>query len=393
MHHESYISRLIYRRLTGTITPGEETRLRQWLDESEDNRLFFDSLADPSALADEHHTRRVVDPLRPARDMELRIAARRRRSLMRRASRIAAAVAILIIAAGTAWHFSRHTRLDAPAQDVSHVAVTPAPKTIDDISAGTTRATITNQAGRTIALSADESGHDGTTHFIPKASAEHMPPQQLCLEVPRGGEFKVILEDSTVVWLNSESTLRYPDTFSDTERRVAVTGEAYFSVSKDPSRPFYVESEGQVIRVYGTTFNVRAYPDEDATYTTLETGSISLARDGAPSGEIFLSKGHQAILDHGTDKVSMAVVDPAAVTSWRHGRFVFDDQPLERIMRDLSRWYDFRYEFADDSLRSRVFMGGIPRYADFRTAIQVLENCGGIRFTLTPDNKILISGL
>ncbi len=89
----------------------------------------------------------------------------------------------------------------------------------------------------------------------------------------------------------------------------------------------------------------------------------------------------------------MTVVDPAAVTSWRHGRFVFDDQPLERIMRDLSRWYDFRYEFADDSLRSRVFMGGIPRYADFRTAIQVLENCRGIRFTLTPDNKILISGL
>lgn len=166
----------------------------------------------------------------------------------------------------------------------------PAPKTIDDISAGTTRATITNQAGRTIALSADESGRDGTTHFIPKASAEHMPSQQLCLEVPRGGEFKVILEDSTVVWLNSESTLRYPDTFSDTERRVAVTGEAYFSVSKDPSRPFYVESEGQVIRVYGTTFNVRAYPDEDATYTTLETGSISLARDTAPSGRYSYPK-------------------------------------------------------------------------------------------------------
>lgn len=390
MHHESYISRLIYRRLIGTITPEEETLLRQWLDESEDNRLFLDSLADPSALTDEHHTRRVVDPLRPARDMELRIAARRRRSLMRRASRIAAAVAILIIAAGTAWHFSRHTRLDAPAQDVSPVAVTPAPKTIDDISAGTTRATITNQAGRTIALSAGESGRDGTTHFIPKASAEHMPPQQLCLEVPRGGEFKVILEDSTVVWLNSESTLRYPDTFSDTERRVAVTGEAYFSVSKDPSRPFYVESEGQVIRVYGTTFNVRAYPDEDATYTTLETGSISLARDTAPSGEIFLSKGHQAILDHSSDRVSMAVVDPAAVTSWRHGRFVFDDQPLERIMRDLSRWYDFEYEFESPEVAQIVFMGSIPRYADFASAISIIEMSGGLRFT-TRDGKVIIS--
>ena len=116
MHHESYISRLIYRHLIGTITPEEASRLRQWLDESEDNRLFLDSLADPLALTDEHHTRRVVDPLRPARDMELRIAARRRRTLMRRASHIAAAVAILVIAAGSAWHFSRHTRLDAPAR-------------------------------------------------------------------------------------------------------------------------------------------------------------------------------------------------------------------------------------------------------------------------------------
>lgn len=106
---------------------------------------------------------------------------------------------------------------------------------------------------------------------------------------------------------------------------------------------------------------------------------------------MFLATGHQAILDHKADELKMAVVDPEAVTSWRHGRFVFDDQPLERIMKDLSRWYDFRYEFADDSLRTRVFMGSIHRYADFRTAIQILENCGGIRFSVTPDNTILIS--
>ena len=393
MHHESHISRLIYRRLIGTITPEEATQLKQWLDENEDNRRFLESLADPSALTEEHTSRRVIDPLRPARDMELRISSRRRHTLMRRASRIAATVAFLLIAAGAAWHFTRLSPLSPPDPAAPLVAETAVPMTIDDITAGTTRATITNAAGQTIALSSGESGRDGTTHFIPLASAEPVQPQQLCLEVPRGGEFKVLLEDSTVVWLNSESTLRYPDSFSDTERRVAVTGEAYFSVSKDPSRPFYVESEGQVIRVYGTTFNVRAYPDETATYTTLETGSISLSRSGSPSGEILLSKGHQAIFDRLSDQVSMTVVDPVAVTSWRHGRFVFDNQPLERIMRDLSRWYDFRYEFADDALRSRVFMGGIPRYADFRTAIQVLENCGGIRFTLTPDNKILISGL
>ncbi|NBJ06320.1 DUF4974 domain-containing protein [Alistipes sp. Z76] len=147
-----------------------------------------------------------------------------------------------------------------------------------------------------------------------------------------------------------------------------------------------------MVRVYGTSFNIRAYNDEPATYTTLETGSISLSQSSAPSGELFLSQGHQAILDHTSDRINMSVVDPGVVTSWRHGRFIFENQTLERIMRDLSRWYDFHYEFTDQSLSSRIFMGSIPRYSDFRTAIQVLENCGHIRFTVSPsDNKILIS--
>lgn len=105
----------------------------------------------------------------------------------------------------------------------------------------------------------------------------------------------------------------------------------------------------------------------------------------------MLAIGHQAILDHDANEIKMKVVDPETVTSWRHGRFVFDDQPLDRIMRDLSRWYNFQYEFSDPSLQSRVFMGSIHRYADFRTAIQILENCGGIHFTITPDNTVLIS--
>lgn len=392
MNHESYISRLIYRRLIGTITPEEDMRLTQWIEESKNNRLFYDSLADRASLTEEFRTRQVIDPIRPALDMEMRIATRRRHTLMRRASRIAAAAAIILITAGAVWHFTT----DSPLMPSAPTAVIASRQmTIDDISVGSTRATITNSSGQIIALSASESGHDGTTHFVAQPSSPVSPStEQLCLEVPRGGEFKVLLEDSTEVWLNSESTLRYPAAFSDTERRVEITGEAYFAVRRDESRPFYVESQGQVVRVYGTTFNIRAYADEPATYTTLESGTISLSRAGeATSGEVFLSKGHQAILDHLSEQLSMNTVDPSVVTSWRHGRFVFEDLPLERIMRDLSRWYDFRYEFADDSLRSRIFMGSIPRYADFRTAIQVLENCGGISFTLTPDNKILISSL
>lgn len=387
MNHESYISRLIYRHMLGTITPEENSRLEQWLEECEENRRFFDSLTDPCALSEAWMIHRVTSPQRPALDMERRIQELRRRKNMRRFARAAAAAVILAVV-GSAWYFAGNQTLSSPDAESAPFAV--ARISIDDITAGTTRATVTNATGHTIVLSDDESGRDGTTLFIASAKQKPAEPEQLCLDVPRGGEFKVILEDSTEVWLNSESTLRYPETFSAGERRVAVTGEAYFHVRKDASRPFYVESQGQTIRVYGTTFNVRAYQDESATYTTLESGSISLSSTDK-GGEIFLSQGHQAILDHESDNITMTTVDPAVVTSWRHGRFVFEDQPLERIMLDLSRWYDFRYEFADASLRSRVFMGSIPRYSDFRTAIQILENCGGIRFTLTSDNKIMIS--
>lgn len=386
MNNESYISHLIYRRLLGTITPEENAELERWLGECEENRRFFDSLTDPRELSDAWMIHRVTAPLRPALDMERRIRELHQRKTMRRFA--AAAAVVLLAVIGSVWYFTGDRTLVNP--DLHKMPQAVARLTIDDITAGTTRATVTNSSGQTIVLSDDESGQDGTVLFVSSGNRQPEEPEQLCLDVPRGGEFKIVLEDSTEVWLNSESTLRYPETFSSEERRVAVTGEAYFHVRKDASRPFYVESQGQTIRVYGTTFNVRAYHDEKATYTTLESGSISLS-DGSISGEVFLSQGHQAILDHESDKITMTVVDPAVVTSWRHGRFVFEDQPLERIMLDLSRWYDFQYEFADESLRSRVFMGSIPRYSDFRTAIQILENCGGIHFKLISDKKILIS--
>lgn len=206
----------------------------------------------------------------------------------------------------------------------------------------------------------------------------------------RGREFKIVLEDSTVVWLNSESQLRYPDRFAADCRRVAISGEAYFEVKPDKSRPFIVETGGQSIKVYGTTFNVRGYRDEDAVLTTLETGSIAISERHNPQAELFLQPGHQARYDRESAQVTMKEIDPEIVTGWRHGKFVFEETPLSTIMRDLSRWYDFEYEFADESLKEIVFMGAVSRYTDFRTIISILEDGGEVNFSVHND-KILIS--
>lgn len=388
MNPNSHISRLIYRSLIGLSTPDEAAELEAWLSESESNRTFYSELTSPESLAAEMAARNAIDSSRPAADMARRLAAGRRKRIMGIALRSAAVVAVLL---GAAWCWYAIRPAGTPAgQLTSEVRKT---LSIDDLTAGTTRATITDSSGHTVFLTDEESGQEASNHLIRNTPEVYAGSEarELCLDVPRGGEFKITLEDSTEVWLNAQSTLCFPETFSASERRVKVSGEAYFKVHKETDRPFYVESDSQMIRVYGTTFNVRAYSDETAIYTTLETGSISLTRADNNAGEVFLSCGHQAVLARGDDNVKLSVVDPTVVTSWRHGRFVFEDQPLERIMRDMSRWYDFEYEFEDPSLAQQIFMGSTERYSDFRTAIQVLENCGGIRFSITPDDKVLIS--
>lgn len=381
------ISQLTYRYILGTITPDEQAELDRWIAEHPDNAKFFRSLTDAGQLDHDLKAARHIDTVRPAADMQRRLRVLGRGRRIRR--RIAAAASIaLLLATGLYLYLAPATSHHTPTLIAETASM---PTTLDDIKHGSARARLTSSAGPAIELSVNDSGHDATsfTTLTPTASAATADTVQYCLDVPRGGEFKIVLEDSTEVWLNSQSQLRYPAMFADNERRIRLTGEAYLRVAHDADRPFYVESRGQEVRVYGTTFNIKAYDDEELIYTTLESGSVSLRPLSGNGGEIILSPGHQALFDRNNERVDMRVVKPSVITGWRNGRFVFEEQTLESIMRDLSRWYDFKYEFADARASDIVFLGSIPRYADFTTAIAILEKCGGVTFSLS-DNKVLI---
>ena len=382
MRHD--ISELIYRSILGTLSEEERGELDSWLAEDKANEEFLKEIRDIGSLMEDRERRRMIDTRRPAADMrrrlsELRAPARRRR-------RFAAVAAVAAVITGVMIHLG--------SIDLSTEASTPVtPETtlsINDIRHGSTGATVSNGNGMSVLLEESDTCMTAIQHATELLAPSEKAAEQLCLDVGRGKEFKIVLEDSTEVWLNSESQLHYPKAFGQDERRVAIVGEAYFKVRKDADRPFYVESNGQVVRVYGTTFNIKAYPDENITYTTLENGSISLRQLDGDGGELYLSPGHQALFDREEQRVNMKIVKTEVITGWRHGRFVFEEQPLSNIMRDLSRWYDFEYEFADPNVGDIVFLGSIPRYADFKTAISILEKSGGIRFSLT-DGRIVIS--
>lgn len=377
------ISQLLLKRLTSPLTPSETAELQEWIDASDANRELYHRLSDPATLKAALDLWHMVDPSRACSDMQRRVDTI---LLPRRVMRyVAAAVAVLAVL-GSVFLFRPDLHVSDPVRQPMTASADSV--SIDDLKPGVTRATLSDASGHSVLLNAADTAVVSTRLLT--AAVPEIDIPDLCLDVPRGGEFKILLEDGTEVWLNSDSRLYYPQEFIGRERRVRIEGEAYFSVATDSLRPFYVQSGTQVIRVYGTSFNVRSYPEEGEVLTTLESGSVSLSRYGSPGGELYLTPGHQAVFNLSDSQVSVKPVDTEVVTSWKNGRFVFENQTLVRIMQDLSRWYDFRYEFTDPTLEDEIFMGSIPRYSDFTTAISILEKCGGIRFTAT-DGKVIIS--
>lgn len=377
------IIEILCKRLAGgKLSSGESATLEKWIGESPAARGdFVRSLTDTSDKAEAYRLRRLIDTERPLADMERRlgIASGRKPFRWKPWAATAASVAVIAVVAATLMIPRSHELTPQVAQSV--------PKTLrlDEMAPGASMAVVTLADGDTVRFSGE---NEISLAEVAKTAGGKI--EDLKVEVPRGGEFIVVLEDSTKVWLNSASTLHYPSHFSETQRVVALHGEAYFSVAKETGRPFMVETSGQRVKVYGTEFNVRSYEEDESVYTTLSSGKVSLSRLDGAGGEIFLSPGKQAVFDKETCEAKVRSVDIEAVTGWRHGRFVFEEQTLLQIMRDLGRWYDFEFEFADRDAASTVFMGSIPRYSNFKTAIAILEKSGNLRFEII-DNKVRIS--
>lgn len=378
------ISELLIKKISSALSPEEEEELQSWRNENEENARLYDRLTDPASLKASLDLWSMVDTQRSCREMQYQVNKMVRHRHVSYYISVAAALAVVLLL--TMIFYSTG---DIELQPVAETAGGDSSVTaIEEIKPGVTYATLSDAAGHNVALNASDTAVVASV-LLSGGECDSLD-HELCLDVPRGGEFKVQLEDGTEVWLNSSSKLYYPKTFSGDVRKVRIEGEAYFAVATDSLRPFYVETENQLVRVYGTSFNIRYYPEESEVYTTLEKGRVSLQRADDLGGELFLTPGHQSVFAISDMKVRVRPVNTDVVTSWRKGRFVFEHQTLLRIMQDLSRWYDFDYEIADASLGKEEFMGSIPRYSDFTTAISILEKCGGIRFTVA-DGKVIVS--
>lgn len=333
-----------------------------------------------------------------------------------------AAAAIVVLAIGVAgyWFINRNAKNEVAKNDQS---VKP---TAADILPGSNKAVLTLADGTVITLDSAANGQlakQGSSQVIKTKSGElvyektaqnavgslttdNSPLTYNMLVIPRGGQYQLTLPDGSKVWLNAASSIRYPVAFGN-ERRVELTGEAYFEVAKDAHKPFHVVTPTQDVEVLGTHFNVNAYFNEPSVKTTLLEGSVLVKpaignRQSAKNAErsVVLKPGEQSVLAEansrfippvgGTDSRLTINYSPnmEQIMAWKNGFILFNKADIKSIMRQVERWYNVDVVY-EGEIPQRTFTGGIERSARLSELLRLLE-VSKVKFRIE-DKKLIVT--
>lgn len=290
--------------------------------------------------------------------------------------KVAVAAAVILVLFGVGLFYFGHNNQLNTVKTVD----------IDKIQPGGNRAYLTLADGERIVLNDAKNGQlaeqagvaisktaDGQLEYR-VIEGKSAPGVFNTIETPRGGQYSVLLPDGSRVLLNAASRLKYPASFKGLAlRKVELSGEGYFEISKDKNHPFVVKSSGQQVKVLGTHFNVSAYGDEPVVKTTLLEGRVDV------NGRL-LRPGQQAAITQGSVEVTQVNTD--LVVAWKNGLFYFDRTPLELVMHQVSRWYDVKVVYKDQAIKQRTIGGTVTRYGNVSGILKAIATVGNVKFEI-----------
>lgn len=265
-----------------------------------------------------------------------------------------------------------------------------------DILPGSANAVLTLSTGESIKLDGSANGvisrHGNTAisksgnGLIVSANGVNQKNDVLNkITIPRGGKYDITLPDGTRVWLNSSSSLSFPTAFAGRERKVLLTGEAYFEVAKNREMPFKVDVNGkQVVEVLGTHFNITAFSGEGGIMTTLLEGSVKI---NYKKSSTLIKPGQMAVNDL-QNNLKVVPADLEEVMAWKNDMFIFNNENIVSIMKKISRWYDVDVEFKGD-VSGVNFDGNYSRSKGLKSLLRNIELTDKVRF-VTEERRIIV---
>ena len=376
---EKHTRELLKKYQNGNVTAYEKAVVEQW---------YFDNHA-VNALADkidleaaqQKSLKALMSQISPSRSIKL-------------GYKIAAAASVILVLGTAIYFFKSNSKQSGILRSFQGANAK------NDIAPGTNGATLTLADGRKIKLStvgngklASETGinisktDDG--QLVYRVESSSISQKKMVggneeiqsfntLSTSNGEQYQVILPDQTKVWLNASSSIMYPSSFAGAKnRRVTLTGEAYFEVAK-MKIPFLVSTKKQAIKVLGTHFNVNSYENELTTKTTLLEGSVRVNAPKQFTNDVLLKPGQQSILKG--DNIEVVSADTEQETAWKNGQFYFKNAPLQAVMRQISRWYNVEVVY-NKEVPNQVILGGwISRSKKLSAILNLIELTGQAHF-------------
>lgn len=378
MHERDRISFLLNRYINNECAAEELQELLKWIDENENESIISDELLAlwQNSQNESLHTGEQWEQLYQQMMETQQIPSR-----YKKATWIKFAIAASITIALSFSFYFYNAKINVVQEKVASNVLKP----------GTHTATLTLGNGEKVVLDQVKgrvSTHRGIQIFktasgqlVYKLSqtAKMNRAEFNTIETPKGGQYQIIMSDGSSVWLNAQSSLKYPVSFSTKERVVHLIGEAYFEITKHKDAPFKVITGDQVVEVLGTHFNINSYSDEPVIKTTLLEGSVRVSNLRNNEKKI-LTPGQQSIF--GVNYLRVNEVDPEETIAWKNGYFTFNNTNLESILRQVSRWYNVDIAYEDEKVRHQLFSGNVSRFENASQVLSILELTGLVHFKI-----------
>jgi ferric-dicitrate binding protein FerR (iron transport regulator) len=385
---------LIAKHLRGELSAIDQIKLNTWLNEKPENALLLEKLQNEGTIKNDLDflaSLKTDDAWQNIIMRTQKVSLTRKVYIIIQKWKFAAVFFILLSAIGVFY------KLSHPALKVGPVITKSIPYK-NDVPPGTDKAKLTLTDGSVIIMDGHTAGtvksyaglkitsaHGAVSYQVTDSNSV-IKNQYNTITIPAGCKYKVTLPDGSMVWLNSESSLKFPVVFNKSERNVYLTGEAYFEVAKNKLKPFKVFSNNTVVQVLGTHFNIHAYSDDEAVKTTLIEGSVKIYW-GAESKMIV--PGQQAYIKLNSSKIKIHEINVDESIAWKNDLFLFDSEDIKSVMKEVARWYNVEVEYKDDISQAH-FSGSISRNNNISQVLNMLELTGGVHFAID-GRKIIVT--